>query len=245
MTNEAVSPETASPTITFRCPPELSAILPPPIPAVEGLPDWFKRMPANALSEVWQEEQMTVKKCPPFIDAMTFGFLIPLVADLRVENETFSWQLDLPGGAITSYARSPLDFHDNNQVLGTPLFDEDKFIIKFSNFWAIETPPGYSLLVTHPVNRYDLPFTTLTGLVDTDRFKDSFINFPAQWRDPKFEGVLPRGTPLAQCLPVKRDLWTPRFDMLTGDGISHFREATGAWSKAPSVYRREFRAPKR
>lgn len=245
MKTETVAPEAISPTITFRCPPELNAILPPPIPAVEGLPDWFKTMPANALSEVWQEEQRTVKKCPPFIDAMTFGFLIPLVADLRVQNETFSWQLDLPGGAITSYARSPLDFHDNNQVLGTPLFDEDKFIIKFSNFWAIETPPGYSLLITHPVNRYDLPFTTLTGLVDTDRFKDSFINFPAQWRDPKFEGILPRGTPLAQCLPIKRDLWVPRFDMLAGDGISHFREATGAWAKAESVYRREFRAPKR
>jgi len=30
---------------------------------------------------------MTVKKCPPFIDAMTFGFLIPLVTDLPSRNE--------------------------------------------------------------------------------------------------------------------------------------------------------------
>jgi hypothetical protein len=260
MTNEAVSPEAASleaapaeaappeavsPAVTFRCPPELDAILPRPIPAVMGIPDWFKTMPAKAFSDIVQTEQMTVKKCPPFIDAMTFGFLIPLVTDLHVENETFTWQLDFPGGAITSYPRSPLDFHDNSQVIGTPLFEEDSFIIKFTNFWTIETPPGYSLLVTHPVNRYDLPFTTLTGLVDTDLYKDDFINFPAQWRNPKFHGVLPRGTPVAQCLPIKRDLWTGRFGTIAGDAISQLQETTAAPDHDPGIYRRQFRAPKR
>jgi len=260
MTNEAVSPgavspeavssaaappEALSPTVTFRCPPELEAIVPRPIPAVMGIPDWFKTMPAKAFSDIVQTEQMTVKKCPPFIDAMTFGFLIPLVTDLHVENETFTWQLDLPGGAITSYPRSPLDFHDNSQVIGTPLFDEDGFIIKFTNFWTIETPPGYSLLVTHPVNRYDLPFTTLTGLVDTDLYKDDFINFPAQWRNREFQGVLPRGTPVAQCLPIKRELWTGRFGTIAGDAISLLQETTTAPDHDPGIYRRQFRAPKR
>jgi hypothetical protein len=241
----APSADAESPTITFRCPPELEAILPRPIPAVSGLPDWFKSMPATAFSDVMQTEQMTVKKCPPFIDAMTFGFLIPLVTDLHVENEAFTWQLDLPSGAITSYARSPLDFHDSSQVTGTPLFERDSFILKFNNFWTIETPPGYSLLVTHPVNRYDLPFATLTGLVDTDLYKDNFINFPAQWRDPGFRGLLPKGTPIAQCLPVKRDLWTSRFGTIAGEAISHLQETTAAKPNDPGIYRRQFRAPKR
>ena len=56
---------------------------------------------------------MTVKKCPPFIDAMTFGFLIPLIADLRAENGMLSWDRDVPAGALTNYSRSPIDFHDN------------------------------------------------------------------------------------------------------------------------------------
>ncbi len=245
MTDEAVAAGAESPTITFRCPPELDAILPRPIPAVSGIPDWFKTMPAKAFSDVVQTEQMTVKKCPPFIDAMTFGFLIPLVTDLHVENETITWNLDFPSGAITSYPRSPLDFHDSSQVVGTPLFDEDSFIVKFNNFWTIETPPGYSLLVTHPINRYDLPFITLTGLVDTDLYKDNFINFPAQWRNPKFQGILPRGTPVAQCLPVKRDLWTGRFGAIVGDAISHVQETTAATTNDPGIYRRQFRAPKR
>ena len=60
VSSEAVSAEAGSPAITFRCPPELEAILPRPIPAVSGLPDWFKSMPAAAFSEITQAEQMTV-----------------------------------------------------------------------------------------------------------------------------------------------------------------------------------------
>jgi len=239
------SPEAARQTITFRSPPELEAILPRPIPAVTGIPDWFKKMPAKSFSDVLQAEQMTVKKCPPFIDAMTFGFLIPLVTDLHVEDGTFTWELDFPSGAIAGYARSPLDFHDNSQAVGTPLFEDDSFILKFNNFWRIETPPGYSLLVTHPVNRFDLPFTTLTGLVDTDLYTDSFINFPAQWRDRGFRGVLPKGTPVAQCLPIKRDLWTAEFAAIAGDAVSQVQDTTAAQRNEPGLYRRQFRAPKR
>jgi len=235
----------AGKTLTFRCPPELEPILPRPMPAMLGLPDWFKAMPASAFSAIQQSEQLTVKKCPPFIDAMTYGFLIPLVTDLLVEDGAFSWDLDLPAGAITSYSRSPLDFHDNSQVEGTPFFKEDRFIIKFNCFWTIESPPGYSLLITHPVNRHDLPFTTLTGLVDCDLYKDNFINFPARWRDLAFSGVLPKGTPVAQCVPVKREFWTGQFETISGGAVGRLQTTSAAVTSERGVYRRQFRAPKR
>lgn len=76
-------------TVKFLCPPEMEHVLPRPIPAVRGLPDWFKALPQHCFSSVSNKELMTVKKCPPFIDAMTFGFLMPLVADLKVENGEF------------------------------------------------------------------------------------------------------------------------------------------------------------
>jgi hypothetical protein len=232
-------------TITFRCPPELEGALPRPIPAVQGLPDWFKAMPQKTFNPVLQNEQMTLKRCPPFIDAMTTGFLMGLAADLKVENGEFSWDREVPTSALASYPRSPIDFHDNVQVAGTPLYDEDQFIIKFNNFWTIELPPGYSLLVTHPINRQDLPFETLTGLVDADRYRSNFINFPARWRDPDFNGTLPAGTPVAQCLPLKRDRWHPQFERITGDVFDRYLETANAIKNDYGVYRRNFRAAKR
>jgi len=231
--------------ITFRCPPELEPILPRPIPAVLGLPDWFKELPAKAFSAALGEDELTVKKCPPFIDAMTYGFLIPLAADLKVENGELAWERDIPTGAFSNYPRSPIDFHDNNQVAGTPLHDDDRFIIKFNNFWTIELPPGYSILVTHPVNRQDLPFVTLTGLVDADRYRDNFIHFPARWCDAHFSGTLPKGTPVAQCLPLKRDHFGAHFGTLTGEAAARLHEVMGAVSRERGIYRREFRAAKR
>jgi hypothetical protein len=230
--------------ITFRCPPELEAILPRPIPAVLGLPDWFKALPQKAFSETLRDDLFTIKKCPPVIDAMTFGFLMPLACDLKVENGEFTWQRDLPAG-IAKYSRSPIDFHDGCQVAGTPFFDEDRFIIKFNNFWTIELPPGYSLLVTHPINRDDLPFSTLSGLVDADSYRDVFIHFPARWRDPDFNGTLPKGTPIAQCIPMKRDRWSEQFEIITGKAADRLNEIGDAVSTGLGLYRHQFRAPKR
>src|SRR5215813_12682199 len=202
-------------TIKFSCPPEMEQVLPRPIPAVRGLPDWFKALPQHGFSSVSNAEMMTVKKCPPFIDAMTSGFLMPLTADLKVENGEFSWSSNIPvAGNLRNLTRSPIDYHDSVQVKGTPFFDDDRFIIKFNNFWTIQLPPGYSLLVTHPINRDDLPFSTLCGLVDVDLYSLSFVHFPARWRDPGFNGTLPQGTPVAQCLPIRRERWTEAFETI-------------------------------
>jgi hypothetical protein len=194
-------------TLKFRCPRELDKILPRPIPATHGVPDWFKALSQKAYNSTMGAEGHTVKKCPAFIDAMTCGFLSLLPVDLEVRNGEFSWNFEVPKGFVSEYSHSPIGFHDSGQIAGTPFFDEDRFIIKFNNFWTIEAPPGYSVLFTHPVNRADLPFTTLTGLVDCDTFRDSPINFPARWHDAEFDGVLPKGTPVVQCLPVTSFRW--------------------------------------
>ena len=232
-------------TLVFRCPPELIGMLPPPIPAVEGLPGWFKALPQKAFNPTTQGESQTVKRCPPFIDAMTYGFLIPLPCDVRVSNGEFSWDFNVPVNAVDNFTRSPIAFHDPSQVAGTPFHEEDRFIVKFNNFWSIEAPPDYSLLFTHPVNRADLPFTTITGLVDGDLYRDSRVNFPAHWHDVNFEGTLPKGTPVVQCIPVKRERWRSRVEPLSEDGIARLREVANAIDREQGVYRREFRAAKR
>jgi hypothetical protein len=232
-------------TLTFRCPPELVSILPQPSPAVLGLPSWFKAMPQEAFNSTAQKETHTLKKCPPFIDAMTYGFLMPLMCDVTVKDGQFSWDTEFPPGGSSNFVRSPIGFHDPGQVTGSPLFDEDMFVIKFHNLWTIEAPPGYSLLFTHPVNRYDLPFTTLTGLVDSDRYFDNWVHFPARWHDAGFNGVLPKGTPIAQCMPVKRETWASQFATLSDQDNARIKDMKTALSKNTNLYREQYRAAKR
>ena len=115
-------------------------------------------------------------------------------------------------------------------------------MIKFHNLWTIEAPEGYALLFTHPVNRFDLPFTTLTGLVDSDRYHDNWIHFPARWHDMNFSGVLPKGTPVAQCIPVKRETWAAHTLPLSKEEAMRAHELSSAIYRETGVYRRQFRA---
>jgi hypothetical protein len=228
--------------VTFRCPPELFDFLPRPVPAKDGLPDWLRTMPGEALVAELGGRVRTLKHCPPLIDAMRAGFLMPLATDVRVEAGSFSWDWDLPQTALGRTTRSPLSFHHAEQALGSPLHDPERMFLKFNNFWTIALEPGWSLLVVHPINRADLPFQTLTGLVDADRYGDGLIHFPARWLDAGFEGVLARGTPVAQCIPVRREALELAFAPLEGDAAARFAEVKDALATEPGVYRKRYRA---
>lgn len=229
-------------TLIFRCPAELEGKIPAPIPANQGLPDWLKTMPSQAFNAINMRDDDTVKRCPPFVDAMTSGFLLPLTCDLRVENGEMIWDNDLPPGGAVNFPRSPVGFHDAGQVVDSPLFESDRLLVKFLNLWTIEAPEGYAVFFTHPINRFDLPFTTLSGIVDCDRYRDGLIHFPAHWHDMNFSGVLPKGTPIAQCIPVKRESWTAETTCFTADDEQRVHELREAIKREPGLYRRKFRA---
>jgi len=228
-------------TLKFRCPPELEGRIPAPIPAAQGVPDWLKAMPAMAFSSINLRDEDTVKRCPPFVDAMTSGFLIPLICDLRVENGEITWDQDIPPGGAVEFPRSPIGFHDPGQVTGTPLFEAGRFVMKFHNLWTVEAPEGYDVYFTHPVNRFDLPFTTLTGLVSCDVYTDTWVHFPAYWHDKSFSGVLPRGTPVAQCIPVKRGDWVAQASSFTAEEETRVNDFRSKLRRQPNLYRRNFR----
>ncbi len=230
--------------ITFRCDPALSHLLPRPVPARQALPDWLRTMPRHTFSDMHGEEVRTVKHCPPFVDAMSQGFIIPLPCDVTVDRGRLSWDWDIPPLAAAHHPRAPISFHVPAQVAGTPLHRPDQVIVKFNSFWTIELAEGWSLFAMHPVNRADLPFRLLSGMVDADRFHDVGILFPAFWLDPGFSGTLPKGMPVAQCLPVPREPLSFNYasfdpaEVRRYDGIAH------SLLTCPGVYRRQFRAPR-
>lgn len=228
--------------VTFRCPPALEALLPRPVPAANGLPGWVKDMPASVAVEGFAEKVRTVKHCPPFLDAMRSGFLMPLAADVMVRDGEFAWDWDVPSllGGVT---RAPISFHLSEQAAGSPLQDPHRVFLKFNNFWSIHLPEGFSLLVCHPFNREELPFRTLSGLVDADRYP-GLIQFPARWLDPTFEGTLARGTPIAQCMPVPREALTLDCGAFDEADQRTFVEVNQALGAEPGIYRKRYRAPR-
>lgn len=237
--------------IVFRCPPELKDVLPEPYPAKRSLPNWLKQMPMMAYSPDLERDIRTLKHCPPFVDAMSFGFMIPLPTDLRVDKDVFEWDWHLtsseneaPASQLGWYPQSPIGYHVNSQAIDSPLFDEHHAIVKFFCFWTIELDPGFSLYVMHPVNRLDLPFRTVTGMVDCDLYHDAFVHFPAIWIDPDFHGVLEKGTPVAQCVVVKRETYDLEFGELRDDSAERFVSLNAAVKQDQHLYKNRYRAKK-
>ncbi len=236
--------------IDFKCHPELAPILPRPVAAKLMLPEWFKRMPMKADDPVLEESLPTVKQCPPVVDAMTAGFMIPLPCDVTYRDKRFEWDwrefpIDVPSVRALPMS-APLAHHHPTQATGSPLEGDGRLLIKFINFWTIRVPDGYSLLFTHPFNRTDLPFLTLTGVVDCDRYSEHFVHFPAAWTDDAFEGVLPKGTPVVQVVPVERRALhiNMSFGVMDGGDQAQAREVLQNLRSHSKHYRRQYRQKK-
>jgi hypothetical protein len=111
-------------------------------------------------------------------------------------------------GRFYSWANYDLiTFHGQGQLTGYPKLEQKmklESVPKFTNHWIVQTPKGYSSLFVTPFH-HDLPFTILPAIVDTDTYFNP-VNFPFL-PDPDFEGLIPKGTPIAQVIPFKRDNW--------------------------------------
>ena len=228
--------------ITFRCDPALIDLLPRPVPAKAALPDWLRQMAPRAASAVHQRSIRTVKQCPPFVDAMAHGFMVLLPCDVSVDNGQFSWDWPLPALTVHGHPRAPLSFHVPEQIAGSPLAQGRQSALKFNSFWTIELDASWSLMAVHPINRDDLPFRLVTGLVDADRFNAVGINFPAVWTEPGFSGVLPRGTPVAQCYPVPREAPTLLCEAMSRADVTRYDALADRILAGPGVYRKGYRS---
>ena len=170
-----------------------------PQPADRYIPEWYKDLTSykNTNKELDEKGDSigTIKKCIPVFDVITAGYIITSPAELYVDgNHKFYW----PNAGLIS-------FHPVWQAPTHPLFNGLQYP-KFMNPWAIKTPKGYSTLFVQPFHRPSV-FTILPGIVDTDLYTAT-INFPFVLNDPLFKGFIPKGTPIAQVIPFKRESWT-------------------------------------
>lgn len=187
-----------SSTIRFLCRPEDDGVIPPPIPAKDYIPRWFRKLPAVDPSRVSTGDTgLTVKRCMPFLDAMTTGWIIPLAATVRLEITEGGQTVN----AGWDFDRTMVSNHAPHQVAGHP--NSHLPPCKFHNYWTVVTPPGWSCLFIDPLNRPNGVFETVSGIVDTDTYA-SEIHFPFFATGEDGLHVIEQGSPLVQVIPFRR-----------------------------------------
>jgi len=206
---------------------------PRPIPAVQDVPAWLKQMPTEA-KDARGNAIDTVKKCPPFLEAVTGGYLIPIVADVTFE---------MTAAGLKTYCEIPIiEGHPPEQLHQTPAAGLP--IVKFVNPWIIKTPPGYSCLFVQPLNRFDLPFHILSGVVETDTYYRE-VHFPSVCLMKAGDTfVLKRGTPIVQIYPIKREAWRSVYaktELAEREAVEQVFNSTTAYYRQKNWKRKDYR----
>lgn len=217
--------------ITFIASDEVSEE-PKPLLARKMIPDWWKSIPLDMDVGPSSFNMGTVRRCGPFYDALTIGYFVRLPSAIRVVSEEdtlhFSWKY-VQGREISRIELHPIE--QSGPIIGN--------VWKFMLDWGIRLPKGYSAIWTHPMNRHDLPFRTLSGIVDEGY--DSPVNIPFVWISEEKEVLLDRGLPVAQVIPFRREKWTATYENVPNSKLMDaFHEATNSIQG----YKRKFRQPK-
>lgn len=182
----------------------------PPEPAISVLPEWYKSLSrfyksnrdldSNPVNHIGTDgSASSTKMCMPYFDALTMGYVYVLSDNVYVD-------LDEYGKPIVTWDGQNFVVDQRGMLLDVPIPDHCHPIhYGWRMDWYYETPPGYSVLITHPMNRDDLPFHTLSGVVDADNW--GLPVFIAFFLRRGFRGMIPKGTPIFQMIPFKRDDW--------------------------------------
>jgi hypothetical protein len=191
---------------SFRNPGER---LSPPEPGVRHVPEWYRALARHDKSNdertLHPENHIgtdgaivSTKMCPPFFDAITAGYMYVLEADLHVD-------IDEDGKPVLWWDEDILliDKRPYNDIPIPEGYHPVHYGWRMQ--WYYKTPPGYSILVTHPMNRNDLPFLTASGIIESDIW--GLPVFTTFFLKRNFRGTILKGTPIFQIIPFKRDNW--------------------------------------
>ena len=164
-----------------------------PQPAKKFIPEWYKNIKAG-------KDFPNVKKCIPFLDSISSGYVQTTWCDINVTEEkdglkiVFDSKVPIFGSRKTSDMPVDKSFYETEFVWQRP--------------WSTILPDGYSALIVHPLNRVDLPFVTMSGIIDFDKSIHAPIGNIPFFIKKGFTGTIPAGTPMFQLIPFKREDWS-------------------------------------
>lgn len=174
-----------------------------PIPCKKNIPQWYKDGETTYFLD--GKENPGLKTCKPFLDSMISGYylLIPFDIDISYDDDNnikFEWDGPEQWAGFVNERKG-----DIGKTIPKPEGFKHNHLI-WSSMWGWKTPRGWSSLLTHPVNRLELPFYTVSGIIDSDKFFAGG-NIPFFIKDG-FVGTIEKGTPFAQVIPIKRSRWS-------------------------------------
>ena len=182
-----------------------------PVVATTKIPRWYKELKtfiAGTDFPYKAHATKDLKLCAPYRDAMTYGYFLITPCEIEVTRMAdgtpeFSWNSGYPHQVID--VRGDVT-QKENQGYGMPVpIGCSPIMFAFRAAWGIKLPKGYSSLVTQPLNRDDLPFQLTSGIIDSDVWPHGG-NIPFFLKDSAI-GIIPKGTPFAQIIPLKREPW--------------------------------------
>lgn len=205
-----------------------------PAPIKRFVPEWYRQAESywrveDGMGHGHQMEGEGLKKCMPYMDTLMTGYAILTPYDIFVkskEDGTFDISWNSPDSIQSFVAERPKEL---GSTMPRPAGHHPNHLV-WSGVWGFKTPRGYSALLTHPLNRFDLPFTTTSGIIDSDEwYAPGNIPF---FLKQGFSGVIPAGTPFVQVIPIKRNSWK----MVKNDtGLHYADEYQGHLARQPET----------
>lgn len=177
-----------------------------PTPAKEHVPEWYRKGESTFKypGDKSNEEHPGLKTCAPFLDVMLTGYCLVTPFDIFVgkkENGEQEVRWNGPQEWRQFIEERPKEL---GATIPRPAGYGPNGLV-WASKWGWKTPRGWSTLVCHPLNHHELPFFTLSGVIDSDKFSANG-NIPF-FLEKDWVGVIPAGTPYAQIIPFQRKSW--------------------------------------
>lgn len=155
----------------------------------------------------------------PFFEGMYSGYiyLTPCDIEFYISNERIDFKIqDEYKNFITK--RSPMSEYE------VPYGCHEEHFAWLPQ-WGVEVPEGYNVLYMTPFNGQGLPFVNTMGIINNDKTHHPG-NLPF-FIKKEFSGIIEKGTPYLQVIPLKRENWVSGKKILDPETIEFFKPGSG------------------
>ena len=190
-----------------------------PIKASSQIPQWYQHgnevIDAKTGSPILTSGETTpaMRGTPFIVNSLSSGFFLTTWVDFEIYENTddgaikLKYVRDTKDGIFDLSSDYGLLEHCSSDLYNTLPKPQDFGNTNPLYRWAIpydlNPPKKYLTLITHPFNRYDLPFVTSTQAIDL-KTSHTELKIPVFFKK-RWKGIVKQGTPFAQIVFIKKE----------------------------------------